>query len=187
MLVPTDPSYPGVREQQFARVGEKITSFRIGVLNVADQTTKWLPIDSPDEGFYLGTVEWSGDELFVEWLSRGRDRRVFYLATTGGELNSIFSESDPAWVVASQARNTGVHWLQDGNEFVVISEKDGWRHAYRFSRSGKQLAELTPGEYDIIEKAGVDEAGGWFYFLRITRGRHGKIPLPSTTQWGRET
>ena len=34
----------------------------------------------------------------------------------------------------------------------------------RLGRDGRELACLTPGAYDIIERAVVDEAGGWFYF-----------------------
>ena len=166
MLVPDDPSYPGVREQQFARVGETITSYRIGIVDVEGLIIKWLPIESPDEGFYLGLVEWAGNsnELLVEQLSRFRDKRQFYLASTDGKLKRIFDESDPAWVVASQAKNSGLTWIRDGQAFIVISEKDGWRHAYLYSRDGKESTLLTAGEYDIIERAVVDEAGGWYYF-----------------------
>ncbi len=46
------------------------------------------------------------------------------------------------------------------------AKKTGWqRHAFLYSRDGKELALLTPGEYDIIDRGCVDEAGGsWFYF-----------------------
>ena len=54
--------------------------------------------------------------------------------------------------------------MRDGKQFIVISEKDGWRHAFLHSRDGKELSLLTPGEYDIIDRGAVDEAGGWFYF-----------------------
>lgn len=166
MLVPTDPSYPSVREQQFARVGEKITSLRIGIVDVAGKQTQWLPIESPEEGFYLGLVEWAGNsnELLVERLSRFRDQREFFLASTDGAMKRIFQESDPAWVVASQAKNSGLVWIQAGKAFIVISEKDGWRHAYLYSREGQELSLLTPGDFDIIDRAVVDEAGGWYYF-----------------------
>ncbi|MFT5299587.1 MAG: dipeptidyl-peptidase-4 [Mariniblastus sp.] len=166
MLVPTDPSYPGVREQQFARVGERITSLRVGIVDVDGKNQQWLPIESPEEGFYLGLVEWAGnsDQLLVERLSRFRDQRDFFLASTDGQLKSIFHESDPAWVVASQAKNSGLTWIRDGQAFLVISEKDGWRHAYMYSRDGEKSSLLTPGEYDIIDRAVVDEAGGWYYF-----------------------
>ena len=47
MLVPSDPSYPGVRTQRFARVGETISSLRIGVVDVATRKTQWLQIETP--------------------------------------------------------------------------------------------------------------------------------------------
>ena len=34
--------------------------------------------------------------------------------------------------------------------FIVISEKDGWRHAFLCSRDGTESSLLTPGEYDIV-------------------------------------
>ena len=166
VLVPKDPSYPGVSEHEFARVGGNIPSLRVGIVNVEGTRKQWLPIESPKEGFYLGRVEWAGDsnELFVEWLSRSRDKREFFLATTDGEMKKVFQESDPAWVVASQAKNTGLVWIRGGEAFIVISEKDGWRHAYLYSREGEEISLLTPGEYDIINRAVVDETGGWYYF-----------------------
>ncbi|MDA7928471.1 S9 family peptidase [Mariniblastus sp.] len=166
MLIPSDPSYPGVREQRFARVGEDIGSLRVGIVDRSGQNLQWLPIETPEEGYYLGMVEWAGstNELLIERLSRARDKREFFLASTDGKMKRVFVESDPAWVVASQARNSGLEWIRDGKEFIVISEKDGWRHAYLYNREGKEIALLTPGEYDIIERSTVDESGGWYYF-----------------------
>ncbi|MEZ6124153.1 MAG: DPP IV N-terminal domain-containing protein [Planctomycetaceae bacterium] len=169
MLVPDDPSYPGVRERRFARVGEKIAVLRVAIIDAATGEQQWLPIESPEEGFYLGLVEWAegsseSPELLIERLSRSRDVREFFLASPDGTLKRIFHESDPAWVVASQGKNSGLMWLADGNAFIVISETDGWRHAYRYSRDGEEKALLTPGDYDIIDRAVVDEPGGWFYF-----------------------
>jgi dipeptidyl-peptidase-4 len=100
----------------------------------------------------------------VERFSRFRDRRDFLLINVDGEAKTIFSESDTAWVEASQGWNSGLVWIADGKEFIFISEKDGWRHAYRYSRDGEELALLTPGDYDIIERAVVDEEHGWYYF-----------------------
>ena len=54
-------------------------------------------------------------------------------------------------------------WLQDGKSFVWASEKDGWRHLYRISRSGKEKL-LTSGKYDVMEISGVDEKAGYVYF-----------------------
>jgi len=166
VLVPGDPSYPEVQQNRFARVGGVIEKLRVGVVKKDGQQLTWLPVDCPEEGMYLGQIQWAGNsqEVLVERFSRFRDRRDFLLINVDGEAKTIFSESDKAWVEASQGWNSGLVWIADGKEFIVISEKDGWRHAYRYSRDGEELAILTPGDYDIIERAVVDEDQGWYYF-----------------------
>jgi dipeptidyl-peptidase-4 len=167
VLVPGDPSYPKVKEVRFARVGGTIEMLRVGVVDTRGSETRWLSIAIPEEGYYLGQVSWAGnsDELLVEKLSRFRDEREFFIAEVGtGAIRRIFHESDPAWVIASYGKNAGLTWIRDGQAFIVLSEKDGWRHAYVYSRDGKELDLLTPGKYDIIERGVLDEAGGWFHY-----------------------
>ena len=166
VLVPGDPSYPEVQQHRFARVGEDIEKLRIGVVNADGTNLRWLPIDCPKEGIYLGQVEWAGnsDEVLIERFSRFRDRRDFLLINSSGQVQTIYSETNEAWVESSQGKNSGLVWIREGKEFVVISEKDGWRHAYRCSRDGKESVLLTPGDYDLIDRAVIDEARGWYYF-----------------------
>lgn len=164
-LLGDEPSYPSLRKSRFARVGGEITKLRVGIAEVDSGELRWVRLESPDEGFYLGQVEWAGDELLIEYLSRFRDRRRFLLADPeSGEARTIFEESDPAWVVASYGVNRGLEWLDGGERFLVIHERNGWRHAYVHASDGEQLLHLTRGEFDIIERASIDEQGGWFYF-----------------------
>jgi dipeptidyl-peptidase-4 len=166
-LVPDDPSYPKVKEVRFARVGGTIPQLRVGVVDAEGKETLWLPIPIPAEGFYLGKVDWAGNsqELLIEKLSRFRNERELLLADIRtGALRRIFHETDRAWVDGSYASNTGWIWIRNGQAFIVLTEKDGWRHAFVYSRDGKELSLLTPGKFDIIERAVVDEGGGWFYF-----------------------
>lgn len=153
VLVPGDPSYPTVREDRFARVGGTIPTLRVGVVDAQGKETRWLPIPMPGEGFYFGPVEWAGNshELLTEKLSRFRNEREFLLADIRtGALRRILHETNHAWVDASQGSNAGWTWIRDGQAFIVLSEKDGWRYAYIYSRDGKELALLTPGPFDII-------------------------------------
>lgn len=166
VLVPEDPSYPGVRHDRFARVGGTIATLRVGVVDVATREARWLPIEAPPEGFYLGQVEWAGksSDILVETMSRFRDKREFLLVSTDCRITRIYSETNTAWAESAQGKNSGLTWIRNGEAFVVVTEQDGWRHAYVYSRDGKELMLLTPGEYDIIDRAVVDEKGGWYYF-----------------------
>ncbi len=176
MLQPDDPSYPSIAYQKFARVGEEIESLRVAVLDVAKQKLVWIPIEQPPEGFYLGQIDWAGNanELLIETLSRFRDKREFLIATVGNlaspieanpaQVNTIYSETNSAWAESAQGKNSGLVWVKEGKEFIVVTERDGWRHAFLYARDGKEIALLTPGEYDIIDRAVVDDVGGWYYF-----------------------
>jgi dipeptidyl-peptidase-4 len=171
VLLPSDPSYPELQQRRFARVGGEIERLRIGVVNTDGEQLIWLPVECPEEGMYLGQVAWAGNsrEVLVERFSRFRDKRDLLLVSVSGEVKTLFSESDAAWVESSQGKNSGVVWIQGGQEFIVISEKDGWRHAFRYSRDGQEGQLLTPGDYDIIERAVIDEERGWYYFYASPR------------------
>jgi len=168
MLVPTDPSYPELREVRFARVGGTIAKLRVGVVDAQGREVRWVSIPSPNEGFYLGQVSWAGnsEELLVEQFSRFRDERNFFIANvTTGEVDRIYHESDPAWVIASYRLNAGLEWIQGGESFLFLTEKDGWRHAYVYSREGAEERLLTPGRSDVMERGPVDHGQGWSYFF----------------------
>lgn len=166
MLVPGDPSYPEVRKVRFARVGGAIAALRVGVVDVQGTAIRWLSIPQPKEGFYIEHLGWAAGshEVVVEKSSRGRDKREYLVADVHtGEITCIYRESDPAWVLASYRVNAGLEWIDGGKAFILLSEQDGWRRAYVIQRDTGEKRVLTP-EYDIIRRAGVDEAGGWFYY-----------------------
>ncbi|MCP4707790.1 MAG: hypothetical protein GY869_04125 [Planctomycetes bacterium] len=166
-LIPNDPTYPEVRQSRYARVGEPINKLRVGVVDSGGKAISWLAIPLPTEGCYIEQISWIGNshDLFVKKFSRGRDEREFFIADIRtGEFTCIYRESDPAWVVSSRRENVGPEWFRNYGAFIVISEKDGWRHAYLYSRDGMEQALLTPGDYDIIEFIEIDESGGWFYY-----------------------
>jgi len=167
VIEPGDPSYPEVRMVRFARVGTAIPRLRVGIADAGGGPTRWLPIPQPADGFYLGPVEWTGSpgELLIEWLSRGRDAREFLVADASSQVvRSLYRETDPAWVDASYRTNAGLEWIRGGRAFVLLSEKDGWRHAYAVSRDGGRETLLTPGPSEVIARGRVDEQAGWFYY-----------------------
>jgi len=168
ILRPTDPSYPEVAWVHFARVGTPIPTLRVGVVDAQGGTTQWVKLPAEPGTFYVNDISWAGNskELLIEMLSRGRDHRKFLLANVEtGETAVAYEESDPAWVDGSYAANAGLEWLRSGQEFVLLSERDGWRQAYVISRDGKTQRKLTKEKADVIARGPVDEAGGWFYFL----------------------
>ena len=166
-LEPTDPTYPKVKQTRYSRVGEPINKTRVGVVDPEGKAIRWLSIPQPTEGCYMGELSWAGnsDELFVEKLSRGRDKREYLIADIRtGAITCIFEESDPKWVAGAYETDAGPVWIRDNSAFIVMSDRDGWRRAYVYSRDGKEQGVLTPGGADVMEFVVVDEEEGWYYY-----------------------
>ena len=186
MLVPTDPSYPELRQVRFARVGETIAQLRVGVVDARGREVRWISIPSPTEGFYLGQVSWAGnsEELLVEQFSRFRDERDFFIANVStGEVTRIYHESDPAWVIASYRLNAGLEWIRGGDSFL-FPDRNG--------RVASRLRALARGAGGRPIDAGTQRrhgagtgrcAGGLVLLLRLTRRRHPAVPLQGPAGW----
>jgi dipeptidyl-peptidase 4 len=72
----------------------------------------------------------------------------------------VFTEKDAAWL----ENENPFRWLDGGKSFLWLSERSGWRHAYRAHSTARSLEPITKGEFDIIAVEAVDEAGGWLYY-----------------------
>ena len=167
VIQPTDPTYPEVSLERFARVGTPIPTLQVGVVNADGSETRWVNLPAEPGTFYIGDISWAenSEELFIEMLSRSRDSRKFLLANIkSGAMTVAYEESDSAWVDASYSANAGLEWMNSGEAFVLLSECDGWRHAYKVSRDGKQRMLLTKHASDIIARGPVDASGDWLYF-----------------------
>ena len=57
-----------------------------------------------------------------------------------------------------------LHFLSDGQRFLWSSERSGFRHLYLYDLSGKQIAQLTHGDWEVENVDGVDEKAQAVYF-----------------------
>ena len=72
----------------------------------------------------------------------------------------MLAEQDKYWINLSD----DLHFFGDGKRFLWSSERSGFRHLYLYDLSGKQLAQLTSGDWEVESVAGVDEQNGQVYF-----------------------
>ncbi len=174
MLNTTDSVYSRIIPVEYPVAGQMPSPFKIGVVQIKDDQTQWMriPFDSKD-GSYLPRMEWTANsqELIVQHLNRSQNESDLMLCDIKtGAVKSVFKEKDAAWIDVisswdSKYKMGGWDWLKNGSEFLWASEKDGWRHLYRFSVDGKSQVLITPGNYDVIEISLVDEKNNQLYFI----------------------
>jgi dipeptidyl-peptidase-4 len=166
MLNTTDSIYSSVIPVEYPKVGQPPSPVRIGVVSLANGMTRWMKIDGDPRQHYITRMEWSdANELIVQQLDRKQqESKLIYCSAIDGNSRTFWAENDDAWVDMNTDNPVGWKWVNNNQDFLWISEKDGWRHIYKISRDGKNTTLLTKGDYDIGEIKAVDEINNFIYF-----------------------
>ena len=173
MINNTDSVYSQIIPVEYPKVGQSPSAVKIGVVEVANNTTTWLAIPGNPQQNYIPRIEWnSGEELFVQQLNRKQNYSTLYACDVISNKATIFyEEQDNAWIdvmsvwddVYSLTFRHQFQWINNKKEFIWTSEIDGWKHLYRISTSGKATL-ITKGEYDVMNLLCVDEKNKVIYF-----------------------
>ena len=166
MLNTTDSVYSKVIPVEYPKVGETPSPVRIGVITLNSGFIRWMHIDGDPQQHYIPRMEWCGNnELIIQQLDRKQqESKLIYCNTADAGSRTFWAENDDAWVDLNTSDPVGWNWINKGQEFLWVSEKDGWRHIYKISRDGKTTTLLTKGNYDIDEIKAVDEKNNYIYF-----------------------
>jgi dipeptidyl-peptidase 4 len=116
-----------------------------------------------DTNIYIPRVTWLPDSkrLAIQRLNREQTILDLLLADTStGKSSTLLTEKDQYWINLSD----DLHFLKTSNRFLWSSERSGYRHLYLYDLSGKELAQLSKGEWEVTRVEAVDEAKGFVYF-----------------------
>ncbi len=172
MINTTDSLYSFAVPVQYPKAGETNSAWRVGVVSAAGGPTRWLRIGEGDpRNTYVARMEWiperaqvaAGGQLVVQFLNRLQNRLdVRVLDPRSGAARTVFTESDPrAWVETFD----GLTFLDGGRGVLWQSDRDGFDHLYVMSTADGSARPVTRGDFDVLGYQGVDEAGGWAYYV----------------------
>lgn len=160
----TDSLYPVVTPIQYPKVGETNSAARVGVVSAAGGATRWLALAGDPRNHYIGRMEWAANsgELILQRLNRLQNTNEVMLGDVAtGAVRTILVERDSAWL--DLVDDWG--WLSGGKQFTWVSDRDGWNRVYLVSRDGRTVKPVTGREFDVVRVQGVDEKGGWLYYI----------------------
>lgn len=175
MINNTDSIYSQLIPLEYPKVGETPSACKVGVVNVSDAKTTWMDVPGDVSQNYLVRMEFipSTNNLLIQQLNRKQNQSILYIADAlKGTTNSIYEESDEAWVDLFQLGNpyaidytNNFNFLNENKSILWASEKDGWRHLYQVSLEGKPEVLITKGEYDVIDLKHINSKEGFVYYL----------------------
>jgi dipeptidyl-peptidase 4 len=158
---------------RFPQAGEANPIVRVGVVAVTGGETKWMDTGSNTD-VYLARVNWLPDSrrIAIQRLNRAQDRLdLLFADAASGTSRTILTESDKYWINISD----DLYFFSDNKRFLWSSERTGFRHYYIYDLAGKELEQVTSGEWAINGSGAfgpgtashpqVDEAHNCIYFI----------------------
>ncbi len=172
MLNTTDSAYSQIIPVEYPKVGQPPSPVRIGIITLENKKINWMKIPGDPQQHYVPRMEWADNssEIVLQQLNRKQNEsKLFYSDVNTGAATLFYTENDKAFIDIKSRWNdddpTGWDWINDGKEFLWVSEKDGWRAIYTISRDGKKETLVTNGNYDISSIKSVDEKNKQVYFM----------------------
>lgn len=158
--------YPGEYSYKYPLAGDNNSIVKVSTYHIDSRLTKVidLPLAPTD---YVPSVEYGGspDRLMVMVLNRDQNNLKLYVANPGSTVaKMILEETSTAWL--SQYAYNMTDYRADN--FVMASDRSGYRHLYLYDYTGKQLRQLTKGEYYVTDYYGYNPSTRE-YFIQTTQ------------------
>lgn len=156
--------YPIDYRYKYPKAGESNAVVQIWIYDLSSGSR--LKADTGSESdMYIPRIQWTQDAntLSVTTLNRLQNHmRLLHVDARSGEAKVILDEMTETYFDIEVLDLT---YLANGREFVRMSEKDGYMHLYLHEMSGRELRQLTSGNFDVTEFIGLDEARKTLYFV----------------------
>ncbi|MBB3696314.1 S9 family peptidase [Flammeovirga yaeyamensis] len=142
---------------KYPMAGQKSEEVTLHVYNVNTKLTTPIKITG-DKEQYLTNVVWSPDEkyIYIGILNRDQNHLALnqYEAETGDFVKTLFEEKDDKYLSLTHP----MEFLPNSNDkFIWRSERDGFEHVYLYNTNGEELAQLTKGDWVVMDIIGFDK------------------------------
>lgn len=147
---------------KYPMAGQKSERAKVGIFNLASRQTVFISPLHGEEN-YLTNLVWTPDNKYVMLAEVNRDQNHCWVhvfdATTGKLVKTLFEETNDKWV---EPEHPAFFPIAASNNFVWISERDGFNNLYYYDFDGTLIKQLTAHKFvvkDILEF----NAGKLFY------------------------
>lgn len=146
--------YPDWYSFKYPKAGEDNSVVEVYVYDLA--TGKSVKMDTGEEtDIYLPRIGWTKDAntLAIQRLNRHQNHLEILAANaTTGESRVFYDETNDYYIDITDDWT----FVDDGNTFLMTSEKSGYNHIYMYLLDGTLVKQLTTGNWDVTQVYGFD-------------------------------
>lgn len=149
---------------KYPMAGQSSENPKVGIYNLANNQTVFIsPKGNVDD--YLTNVAFTPDNNFIVLAEVNRDQNHMWLnvydAKTGKFVKTLLEESNDKWV---EPEHAAFFPSDKSNNFIWISEKDGFNNLYYYDFSGKLIRQLTSNKFVVKNILEAKNGGKLIYF-----------------------
>ncbi len=155
--------YPGLTRFKYPKAGEENAVVKIGVYDLESEKTTWMDVGSENDQ-YIPRINWTKDPevLAIRRMNRLQNKQDLMLADVNtGDTEIIKTETSDAWVDV----NDDLKFLENGEQFIYVSEESGYNHIYLYDMSGEKIRQITKGNWEVTNYLGYDKSSNKIYYV----------------------
>jgi len=163
---PKDQLQPKLHTLSYLKPGDQIAVTKPHLFDVAEH--KEIPVK--DELFAtpwsISQLRWSADSSHFTFLYNQRGHqimRVISVDARTGQAKPIIDEVAKTFI--DYTNKVFTRYLDDTNEIIWMSERDGWNHLYLYdAATGQVKNQITKGDWIVRGVDRIDEKARQIYF-----------------------
>jgi len=163
---PEDQLQPKHSTRLYAKPGDRLDKEMPVIFDVAARQHHFVDDALFPNAYSVSRLVWREDSSAVtfEYNQRGHQLfRVIEIAADTGDGRAVITEEMETFFHYSGKQFR--HDINDGEEIIWMSERDGWNHLYMYDGvRGEVKHQITTGEWPVREVVDVDEENRQIWF-----------------------
>ena len=162
--------YPGSYSYKYPKAGETNSVVTAWSYDIKSHRTQKLAVPLDADGYMPRILPTSdADKIMVYTMNRHQDVLNLYTVNPRSTVaRLLIKESVPKYV-----KEEAMAAIKVGSNTILLpSDRDGYMHLYLYSQNGQLLRKIAPGNYDITDVYGYDEATGDVYYQAAALNPH---------------
>ena len=174
-LVESSPAGGGrakFQQRPYALPGDQFARYELNLFDVNTPKQIKPEVDRFEHGWETPRLRWKKDQRHFryEQVDRGHQRlRVIEVDSHTGQVRNVIDEKTETFIWTAHTENLDlrlVNYLDQTDEIIYVSERDGWRHLYLIDADkGEIRNQITKGPWVVRGIDLIDENARqvWFH------------------------
>ena len=154
--------YPGAYEYKYPMPGVDNSKVSVHTFDIKSKVTRQMDLPLDVDG-YIPRIQFTDnpDVLAIMTLNRHQNRFDLYFANPRSTLCKLVVRDDAEQYIKEEAYGNMTFYPEN---FVMMSERDGYNHLYLYSAGGNLIKQITKGKYEVKEFLGWDKKTNTYYY-----------------------